>query len=331
MRSSTTLPKTVFFVLALCLCGCHARNHDGFTIAVIPKTTATNVWKSMHIAILEDAKNYPCKIEWNAPESEADYTQQASMVEDAVYRHVSGIILAPDHQLVLASSVKLAKEAGIPVVILDAPISLPTDDYTAFIGSDDVEIGALAADRIGLKLHGSGQVGIIGVSPTLEGSNRREDAFIQRLKERFPQIVVVDIEYGLSDWARSSRAAQDMVDKYPKLDAMFVSDGFATSGAASVLEAHRSVRHIVLVGVDQEGYTLQAVREGLVDSVIVKDSNTMGHLAMLTMMAALQHKPFNKRLYVPVALITQREVDSPQLKRLLPPHFVSPVNAPPSR
>jgi hypothetical protein len=52
---------------------------------------------------------------------------------------------------------------------------------------------------------------------------------------------------------------------------------------------------------------------------------------MVTMMAALQHKPFNKRLYVPVALITQREVDSPQLKRLLPPHFVSPVNAPPSR
>lgn len=328
MRSTTLLLQTVFLVLALFLSGCYTRYQHTYIITVIPKTTATNVWKSMHEAILEEAKRCPCRIEWNAPESEADYTQQASMVEDAVRRHVSGIILAPDHQLVLASSVKLAKEAGIPMVIVDAPISLPADDYTAFIGSDDDEIGALAADRIGLMLHGSGQVGIIGVSPTLEGSNRREAAFIQRLRERFPLIAVVDIEYGLSDWARSSRAAQDMVDKYPKLNALFVSDGFATSGATAVLEAHRADRHIVLVGVDQEGYTLQAVQEGLVDS---KDSNTMGHLAMTAMIASLQHKPHAKQVRVPVALITKREVDSPQVQRLLPPHFVPPAKAMRSR
>jgi ribose transport system substrate-binding protein len=320
MRRLPVNPVWPLLLLAILTTGCHKEEDRLPTIAIIPKTTATNVWKAMHVAVLEEAAHCHCKIEWNAPESEADYTQQASMVEDAIRRRVSGIILAPAHQLVLASSVKMAREAGIPVIIVDSPIALPANEYAAYIGSSDQEIGFMAADQIGMLLHHKGKVGIIGVSPTLEGSNTKEDAFVHEINDHYPEITVVDVGYGLSDWARSSQAAEDMITKHKDLDAIFASDGFATSGTAHVLQVHKTNRKIRLVGVDQEGDVLKAVRQGSVDSVIVKDSYAIGKLAMSEMTAILQHHPQPNTVVIPVYLVTRKNIDSDQIQHLLPRH-----------
>lgn len=214
------------------------------------------------------------------------------------------------------------------MAILNAPISLPPDDYTAFVGNNDGQIGTLAADRMGRLLKGKGQVGIIGVSPMLQGSNRRENVFTQRLRSQFPGIQIVGTEYGLSDWARSSAAAQDLRSHYPNIDGIFASDSFATMASIAVLRKQRPRRHITLIGVDQEAYVIDALRQGDIDGVIATDWPGLGQLSMRIMQAALSHQPFAPHTEVPVEMLTAQNLNQTEVRRYLPPPLMTPAAGP---
>lgn len=291
---------------------------------MIPKSTSTDTVKQMHAGALTEARQLGYQLNWSAPQSDTDYPQQAALVLKAVEDHVAGMILVPDHQLVLAASVQRAKAAGIPVVIANAPIALPPEQYTAFVGSSDRQIGALAADRIGRLLHGVGEVGIVGVNPVLSGSNERERAFTERLRLQFPRMRVVGTEYGLSDWARSTRAAQDLMTRHPQLQALFASDGFGTMGTIAALRKRKGLPHVALVGVDQEVYVMDALRDGTLDGVIATDWVDLGEISTRVLHAALSGQKFPQHTELPVEMVTLENVSQPQIQRYLIPPVMEP-------
>src|SRR5512141_3301716 len=65
------------------------------TIAVIPKGTTHEFWKSIHAGAMKAAKETGAEIIWKGPLKEDDRDAQISVVEDFVSRGVSGIVLAP--------------------------------------------------------------------------------------------------------------------------------------------------------------------------------------------------------------------------------------------
>ena len=286
------------------------------TIAVVSKSTGSDLWLQLHDGVQGEADRLHETVQWAAPESEADYTQQADMVDDAVRRHVDGILLSPTHQMVLASAVRRAREAGIPVVIVDAPIALPSDQYVAYVGSSDVEIGSLAADRAAQVLHGKGSVGMIGVSPTLEGSSLREHSFRERLRQQSPQVRIVAMAYGVSDWGRSTEAVRDMVEHHPEIDLIFASDPFGTVGAAT--ELHNRRHRPLLIGVDSEGTRIAAVDRGEIDSLVIEDMAGIGRAAMQTLHASMQGKPYRAIVERAVTLHVRRDAPTAPQSGILP-------------
>ncbi len=286
-------------VLLASLSACH-NGHPKRTIAVISKSTGTDIWRQFRSGVQSETDPQHEAVQWAAPESEADYTQQADMMDDAVRRHVDGILLSPTHQMVLASAVRRAREAGIPVVIVDAPIALPSDQYVAYVGSSDVEIGSLAADRAAQALRGHGKVGMIGVSPTLEGSSLRERSFRERLRQQSPGIDIVAMAYGVSDWGRSTEAARDMLQQHGDIDLIFASDPFGTMGAATELRNHR--KPPLLIGVDNEESRIAAVDRGEIDSLVVEDMTGIGKAAIQMLHASMQGLHLRGVQEVPVTL-----------------------------
>ena len=314
-----------FGAMLLSLCGwqgCHRRQHEA-VITIIPKSTSTDTSKRIRAGEIEVARQFGYRVNWVAPQAETDYAQQAALVLKAVEQHASGVMLVPDHQLVLAASVHRAKQAGVPVILLNAPISLPPEDYAAFVGSNDRQIGILAADRIGHLLNGSGEVGIIGVSPVLAGSTNRERAFAERLHMQFPKITVVGTEYGLSDWARSTTATQDLLRQHPQVRALFASDGFSTMGMIAALRKRSPKEHVVLIGVDQEVYVMDALRDGTLDGVVATDWLALGQISMQVMHALLSGQPYAKHTELPVEMITADDMRQPWIQRYLLPQVMS--------
>ena len=270
-------------ILGGVLQGCHHRQSP--TIMVITPTGGLEYWENFDRAVRTNAAASGFRTELAAPQSVTDYTEQAQMVENAVSRPVQGIIVSPAHQLVLTSVLEKAVSAKIPVVIIGAPIALPAKDFAAFIGWDEAEAGRLAARRFITLLGGKGEVGVIGESPTVEGSSLIEKAFADEIA-RAPRVKLVGVKYGLSDWARSQQAVLDLLAEHPEIKGIFTTDEFSTHAAAYAFERKPRKRPL-LIGISDELNKIEGLRVGRTDALIVSNPRELGARAMQAMRAAL--------------------------------------------
>ncbi|TCK73574.1 monosaccharide ABC transporter substrate-binding protein (CUT2 family) [Acidipila rosea] len=310
MRVLARIASLLLLSSSLLVTACHRERHHVVTIAVIPMTGGQIYWEDFQKAIQADASKYGYRISFAAPQSAADYERQAAMVADAIGQHVDGIIVAPSHQLVLASILQRATQAGIAVVVAGAPIALPSSAYAAYIGLQDARAGVLAADRLIELMHGRGSIGIIGVSPTLEASSTREKAFTDEIAAK-SQIKIVSIKYGLSDWARGRQATLDTLAEHP-VQGIFTSDEFATVGALTVMSTIKQRPYFV--GVGQEPATAHAVIEGKLDAIIVSNPEKMGETAITVMHEVLSKEDYKKSQLLPMKLLDRSTLDDPAIR-----------------
>src|ERR1700744_1985162 len=125
--------------LALLLTGCDKPSggggatpgNGGHGIAVIPKGSTHDYWKSLHAGANAAGKEFGYEIYWNAPELETDRERQIQIVEDFMVQKVDGVVLAPVDREALVPSVEKLDAAKIPCVIVDSAIG--TDKYLSFM------------------------------------------------------------------------------------------------------------------------------------------------------------------------------------------------------
>src|SRR3954466_10999600 len=88
-----------------------------YTIAVIPKGTTHEFWKSVHAGAIKAAHETNSEIIWKGPLKEDDRESQISTVESFITQGVSGICLAPLDDRALVPQVASAKSSNIPVIV----------------------------------------------------------------------------------------------------------------------------------------------------------------------------------------------------------------------
>ena len=276
---------------------------------VITPTGGMEYWGAFVHAARSGAVAAGIRVEVAAPQSVTSYTEQAQMVDNAIERHVQGIIVAPAHQLVLASVLQKAVRNKIPVVIVGSPIALSAKDFAAFVGWDEEEAGRLAARRFVTLLGGKGEVGVVGVSPTVESSSLIEKAFAEEIA-RSPRIKLVGVKYGLSDWARSRQSTLDLVAEHPNIKGIFTTDEFSTH-AADVAFDHHGRNRPWLIGVSDESFELHGLKDGHIDALIVSEPQELGTRAMQAMRAALANGDagaYSAKL--PVSIVDAKSMDA---------------------
>src|SRR5438034_3976575 len=132
-----------------------------YTIAVIPKGTTHEFWKSINAGAIKaqnELRDKGVKVEviWKGPLKEDDRDQQIQVVENFTSRRVNGIVLAPLDSQALVRPVASAAQAKIPVVIIDS--DLKSDKYVSFVATDNYKGGQLAGEHLAKLLGGKGNV-----------------------------------------------------------------------------------------------------------------------------------------------------------------------------
>jgi ABC-type sugar transport system substrate-binding protein len=98
--------------------------------------------------------------------------KQIEDIERFISNKVDVIIVSPIESKPLTAVVEKSIKAGIPVLVVDRKID--SENYTAYLGADNIEVGRIAAKYIISKSSGSGKiieiVGASGSSPAYERS-----------------------------------------------------------------------------------------------------------------------------------------------------------------
>ena len=119
-----------------------------YRIAVIPKGTTHEFWKSVHAGADRAAKEAGnVEIFWKGPLHENDAEGQINVVQEFITKRVDGIVLAPLDSQALIAPVQDARQQGIPTVIFDSGIA-DESIIVSYVATDNYHGGALAARRL---------------------------------------------------------------------------------------------------------------------------------------------------------------------------------------
>jgi ribose transport system substrate-binding protein len=293
-------------------------------IAVIPKATNHEFWKSVHAGAIKAERELPdVQIVWQGPAKEDDREQQINVVENAVNMGVDGIVLAPLDAKALIRPVRDAMAAGIPVVVMDSGLDAEAGkDYVSFVATDNYAAGRKAADLMGERLAGKGRVLVM---PYLMGSastTNREKGFLDGLAARFPGITVVSSDqYGGPTTESCYNKATNLLAVHENVEGIFSSCEPAVFGILRALQETNRAGRVTLIGFDTSDKLVAAMRAGQLHGLVLQDPINIGYLGVQTIVRHLRGESVASRVDTGSAVATPANMDQPRIHELLHPPF----------
>jgi ribose transport system substrate-binding protein len=301
-----------------------SRNTKKVTIAVIPKGTSHEFWKSIHAGSIKAARELSSadrevEVIWKGPLREDDREQQIQVVEGFTAQNVNGIVLAPLDDRALARPVEEAKSAGVPTVIIDS--GLQSNAIVSFVATDNRKGGMLAADRLGQLLEGKGKVILLRYAEGSASTQEREDGFLQEIKQKYPDIQLISTDqYAGATRDTAKRASENLLNRFgDDVQGIFCPNESTTAGMLSALQDSGKAGKVMFVGFDSSQMFIDAMRAKQLHGIVVQNPFNMGYLGVRTMFESLQGKPVEKRIDTGVAMITLDNLDGAEMQALLHP------------
>ena len=294
------------------------------TIAVIPKGTTHEFWKSIHAGSLKAAKELSeqgteVDVIWKGPLREDDREQQIQVVEGFAAQGVSGIVLAPLDDRALVRPVEDAKRANVPTVIIDS--GLQSDQFVSFVATDNRKGGTLAADRMGQLLNGKGKVLVLRYAEGSASTTEREEGFISEIKAKFPEIELVSTnQYAGATRDTAKRASENLLQTFGDVvQGIFTPNESSTAGMLLALQDVGKAGKVSFVGFDSSQTFIDAINANQLHGIVVQNPFNMGYLGVRTMVDSLSGKPVEKKIDTGVMLVTKDNLETPDVKTLLHP------------
>ncbi len=350
MHRSTKWPKrtnwagaAVLLGLAAALAGCGHGNSSGqagttpasgsgtapaaggstLQIAVIPKGTSHEYWKSIHAGAMKaqqelTAKGTPVNIIWKGTENEGDRNGQVTLVETFITQKVSGMVLAPLDKDALTSPVHDAAAHKIPVVIIDS--SLSGSDYVSFCATNNEKGGQLAGEQMAKLLGGKGNVIILAYAQGSASTEAREKGFLETV-QKYPGITVLSSnQYGGPTTEKAQQTSSNLLARYgTQVNGIFASNETNTRGMRLALKDKGLLGKVKFVGFDAAPDLLTALQGGELQGLVVQNPFKMGELGVTTLVDSIGGKTVPKTVDTGVALVTSDTMNDPKLQEYLHP------------
>ncbi|MGQ0633192.1 MAG: ABC transporter substrate-binding protein [Planctomycetaceae bacterium] len=291
-----------------------------FRIAVIPKGTTHDFWKSVHAGAQDAAAELGnIEIVWNGPDNEKDKEAQIKIVDTFVGERVDGICLAPIDRDAFVPVVKRAKQRGIPVVVFDSGLSDPSDTVSC-VATDNYKGGVLAAEFLARILGQSGGVILLRYQAGSESTEQRELGFLETLA-RYDRIKLVSESQRVeSDPIQAMKIGESLLrDQRERVAGVFTVCEPINKGMLQALENEKLAGKVRFVAFDSDPRILQGLRDRTVDGIVLQDPVRMGYLAVKTMAAHLAGQPVEKLISTGEELATFENMHEPQIRELLEP------------
>ena len=299
-------------------------NKKKLTIAVIPKGTTHEFWKSIHAGANKAASELSSQgtdveVIWKGPLREDDREQQIQVVEGFAAQGVNGMVLAPLDDHALARPVSDAKRAGVPTVIIDS--GLQSSDFVSFVATDNRKGGSLAADRMGQLLNGKGKVLVLRYAEGSASTTEREAGFIDEIKQKFPGIELISTDqYAGATRDTAKRASENLLNRFGDVvQGIFTPNESSTAGMLLALQDIGKAGKVSFVGFDASQTFIDAINANQLHGIVVQNPFNMGYLGVKTMVDSLQGKPVQAKIDTGVMLVTKDNMSAPEVQSLLHP------------
>lgn len=284
-------------------------------IPLISKGFQHQFWQAVKLGAEQAARDFDVEITFEGPESESQVDRQIDMLQAALSRRPDAIALAALDSRAVIPLLEQAQAAGIPVVGFDSGVDSDIPVTTA--ATDNVAAAALAADKMAELIGYSGEVAVIVHDQTSRTGIDRRDGFVNRIREAYPNIRVVDIQYGGGDHLRSTDLAKAIIQAHPNLRGFFGANEGSAIGVVNAVVELNVAGKIVVVGFDSGQLQMQAIRSGVMAGAITQNPIGIGYEAVRAAVMAVRGEPLPKVIDTGFYWYDKSNIDSEEIRPLL--------------
>lgn len=241
-------------------------------------------------------------------ETKVDVDAMVKYIDSAIASKVDGIITMALSPSAIGPAIDRAKEAGIPVILVDT--DAPDSMRDAYVGTSNYDAGKAAGEAMIEATGGVAKIGIVRGTEGQETDNDRIQGFEDAISNE-EGMEVIDIQSCNSDMLTGTQKVQDMLKAYPEMTAIFGSEGTGAVAAGKVLVEQGKEGQITVIGFDDTDECLDYIRQGVVYGTIAQKPDFMGKSAVDMLNDINNGKELTETLIDSgVTLVTQDNVDS---------------------
>lgn len=242
-----------------------------------------------------------------------DVAKQLDQINNFIASGVDAIIVnAVDTNATEAMS-NAAAAAGVPLVYVNRqPVNMDTlPDGQAFVASNEIESGTLAAFRMCQDLRAEGKSG--GAKAYVLMGQLSNQAAVQRTKD-FHDVIGMDmcnfitiIDEQTANWSRdeASDLMTNWISSGEEFDAVFGNNDEMAIGAIQAMKAAGiDMADVVVGGVDATSDALLAMAAGDMDVTVFQDLAGQGAGSIDTAIALAAGEDVDKTVFIPFKLVT---------------------------
>lgn len=317
MRRTTLIGGTVAAVAALALSGCATEGGGGeaggsLDICYVTAAESHAYVTPANKAFDEAAEAAGATV--NRLSQEFDVQKGTDQLTTCVSQGADGIVLWPLDPQAYIPGMIAAQDAGIPLIIINSPMDAEAEEYYAsFTGPDVYEEGELSGEALNEALGGEGNVVIIAGQAGNGTTIGRTDGFTDKLAELGSNIEVLQVVNADFDQQKALEASRDLLTRFgDDIDGVYANDDTMALGFIDAWkESGRSLDALPpIVGINGQVQAFDLIRAEQYYATIVQSPAEDGKLAAETIIKLIEGGTVDKRLPIPLTVVTIDNVDS---------------------
>jgi ribose transport system substrate-binding protein len=284
-------------------------------IPVISKGFQHQFWQAVKAGSEKAAKDFNVDITFEGPETEAMVDKQVEMFQTALDKKPAAICLAAVDSKAFIPLLEKAKAAGIPVIGFDSGVD--SDIPVATAATDNIAAAAAAADKMAELVGGSGEVAIIAHDQTSRTGIDRVKGFTDQIKAKYPNITIVDTQYGGGDQLKSTDIAKAVIGAHPNLKGYFGANEGSIIGVLNAAKELNMGGKLVIIGYDSGKQQKDAIRSGFQAGAITQDPIGIGYKCVEAAVKAMKGESLPKNIDTGFKWFDKTNIDDPAIAAVL--------------
>jgi inositol transport system substrate-binding protein len=238
-----------------------------------------------------------------------DSGKQLSQVETFITQGVDAIIINPVDTSAVGPMLDEAKDANIPVVIVNRmPSAKDMKKIYAFVGSESIQSGTMQMEKVAEMLGGKGNVAIMTGELGSEAQIKRTEGNKNIVKKN-PDMKIIREATGNFQRSEGMKLMENWIQSGDKINAVVANNDEMAIGAIMALEAAGKLNDVIVAGIDGTPDALDYVKSGKLKVSAFQDPMAQGRKAIETaIQAAKGEKLADKHVWIPFELITKDNV-----------------------
>ncbi|OIJ17467.1 hypothetical protein BKP37_02945 [Anaerobacillus alkalilacustris] len=242
-------------------------------VVVVLKSFETQYWQIVKAGIESGFRDFGVEGKIIAPKSETEIAEQEKLVSRVLNENPDVLVVSPITYDIIPILEKFSEE-NIPVLLLDTDYSW--QNKTAYIGTNNVELGRMGGMLLASKLQPGNEVALIAsdihnISEVrIKGAKfSLEAAGIKIATE------IVDLP---NETAVTKEIMEELLQKHPSIKGVYTDTDIKALGAFEAIKKNNL--RMPIVGADGINEMIELIEAGIIPGTVAQNPYDMGYISI---------------------------------------------------